>query len=108
MKGSSRDGQAFQQAVQSVERSDSSFDAYFQAMRARKEPQQATVATGHKLVRTVYSMLLCGEPFHTESTTADEGRKERERKQLTRHAQKLGYQITPAPSKAAPAPVETP
>lgn len=109
MKVSSRAGQAFRQAAPSVARSDSSVGADFRAMRARKGPQQATVATAHKLARTVYDMLLRGEPFREESATAyEERRKERELKQLARRAQKLGYQLAPAPSKAAAAPMEAP
>lgn len=109
MKVSGRAGQAFRQAAQSVARSDSSFGAYFRAMRARKGPQQATVATAHKLARTVYFMLLRGEPFREERADVYEAkRKERELKQLTRRAQKLGYQLAPAPAKAAPTPLEAP
>src|ERR687884_187877 len=40
--------QAFRQAAQSVSRSDSALGAYYRAMRARKGPQQATVATANK------------------------------------------------------------
>jgi len=109
MKVSGRAGQAFRKAAQSVARSDASFGAYVRARRARKGPQQATVATAHKLARTVYFMLLRGEPFRDESAEAYESqRKERELKQLTRRAQKLGYQLAPAPAKAAPAPVKAP
>lgn len=101
MKVSGRAGQAFRQAAQSVARSDSSFGAYFRAMRARKGPQQATVATAHKLARTVYFMLLRGEPFREERAEAYESqRKERELKQLTRRAQKLGFSLSPTPPGA--------
>lgn len=104
LKVANRAGQALRQAAQSVARSDSSFGAYFRAMRARKGPQQATVATAHKLARTIYYMLLRGEPFREESAAVyEERRKERELKQLTRRAQKLGYQLAPAPAKAASA-----
>jgi transposase len=98
LKVSNRAGQAFRQAAQSVARSDSSFGAFFRAMRARKGPQQATVATAHKLARTVYFMLLRGEPFRAENAASyEEQRKERELKQLKRRAQKLGFTLSPAP-----------
>ena len=101
MKVSGRAGQAFRQAAQSVARSDSLFGAYFRAMRARKGPQQATVATAHKLARTVYFMLLRGEPFREESAEAYERqRKERELTQFTRRAQKLGFTLSPTPPGA--------
>lgn len=102
MKVSSRAGQAFRQAAQSVARSDTSFGAYFRAMRARKGPLQATVATAHKLARTVYYMLLRGEPFREENVEVyEQRRKERELKQLARRAQKLGFTLSPAPQLAA-------
>lgn len=109
MKVSNRAGEAFRQAAQSVARSDTSFGAYFRAMRARKGPQQATVATAHKLARTVYFMLLRGEPFREESAEAYEAkRKERELKQLTRRAQKLGFTLSPAPRLVSQPASETP
>lgn len=109
MKVRSRAGQALRQAAQSVARSDSSFGASFRAMRARKGPQQATVATAYKLARTVYYMLLRGEPVREERAAVyEERRKERELKQRTRRAQKLGYQLVPVPAKAAAAPVQAP
>ena len=49
--------QAFRQAAQAVSRSDSAIGAYYRAMRARKGPQQATVATAHKIARIVYHLL---------------------------------------------------
>ncbi|MBP1467205.1 hypothetical protein EYB53_015935 [Candidatus Chloroploca sp. M-50] len=86
-----------------------SFDAYFRAMRARKGPQQATAATAHKLVRTVYSMLLRGEPFCEETTAAyEEQPNEHELKQLARCAQKFGYQLALVPATDTLAPVEAP
>ena len=48
--------QALRQAAQSVARSDSAFGAYFRAMRARLGPQQAIVATAHKIARVVYHL----------------------------------------------------
>src|SRR5829696_7643169 len=54
MKVRNRANQAFRQAAQSVAKSDSSFGAYYRAMRARLGPKQAIVATAHKIARTVY------------------------------------------------------
>jgi transposase len=106
MKVVNRAAQAFRQAAQSVARSHTAFGSYFRAMRARKGPQQAVVATAHKLARTVYFMLLRGEPFQEErATVADERRQEREIRQLARRAKKLGYTLTeaaPRPTEATP------
>lgn len=56
-----RAAQAFRQAAQSVSRSDSALGAFYRTMRARKGPQQATVATAHKIARIVYHLLKYGE-----------------------------------------------
>jgi transposase len=96
MKVASRAGQALRQAAQSVARSDSALGAYFRSMRARKGPQQAIVATAHKLARIVYTMLLRGEPFREERANSyEQRRQERELKQLARRAKELGYALEP-------------
>ncbi len=53
LKHVNRAPQAFRQAAQAVARSDSAFGAYFRRMRAKLGPEQATVATAHKLARVV-------------------------------------------------------
>ena len=96
--------QAFRQAAQSVSRSDSSLGAYYRAMRARKGPQQATVATAHKIARIVYHLLKNGEAFDLESAASyDRKRQERELRALNRRAQRLGYTLTPASEAAGDA-----
>jgi transposase len=97
--------QAFRQAAQSVSRSDSALGAYYRAMRARKGPQQATVATAHKIARIVYHLLKYGEEYQAESAeTYEQQRQERELRNLARRAQKLGYTLelinTPEPAPA--------
>lgn len=90
-----RAAQAFRQAAQSVSRSGSAIGAFYRAMRARKGPQQATVATAHKIARIVYHLLKYGEPYEAESADAYErNRQERELRALTRRANKLGYTLT--------------
>src|SRR5215211_2157604 len=99
MKVRNRANQAFRQAAQSVAKSDSLFGAYYRAMRARLGPKQAIVATAHKIARTVYHLLKTGEPYREESAADyDYKRRERERKQLERPAQKLGYILTAIPT----------
>jgi hypothetical protein len=61
MKVRNRANQAFRQAAQSVAQSDSSFGAYYRAMRTRLGPKQAIVATAHKIARTVYHLLKTHE-----------------------------------------------
>ena len=86
-------------------RSDSAFGAYYRSMRARLGPHQATVATAHKIDRVVYHLLKHRVAIKAETATEYEGkRRDRELKQLTRRAQKLGYALTLAPpAQAIPA-----
>jgi hypothetical protein len=71
-------------------------------MRARKGPQQATVATAHKIARIVYHLLKYGEAYEAESAeTYDRKRQERELRAVTRRAQKLGYTLTPTAESSA-------
>jgi transposase len=101
MKVRNRANQAFRQAAQSVAKSDSSFGAYYRAMRARLGPKQAIVATAHKIARTVYQLLKTGEPYREESAAEYEHkRRERERRHLERRAQKLGYTLAPISASA--------
>jgi len=107
MKVRNRANQAFRQAAQSVAKSDSSFGAYYRAMRARLGPKQAIVATAHKIARTVYHLLKTGEPYREESAeTYDRKRRERELNHLARRAQKLGYTLAPVPATVPTSPPE--
>lgn len=97
--------QAFRQAAQSVARSNSAVGAYYRAMRARKGPQQATVATAHKIARIVYHLLKYGESYAAESAESyDHKRQERELRALTRRASKLGYTLAPVGEATAGSP----
>jgi transposase len=92
----SRATQAFRQAAQAVARSASAFGAYCRAMRARLGPQQATVATAHKIARVMSHLLQYRQPFIAESAaTYERKRRARELQQLSRRAHKLGYMLTP-------------
>lgn len=103
MKVRSRANQAFRQAAESVARSPSSLGRYYRAMKARLGPQQAVVATAHKIARIVYHLLTTKEPYREECMEeAEQKRQERELKQLTRRAAKLGYTLK-AVEEQAPA-----
>src|ERR671918_33776 len=67
MQVRNRANQAFRQAAQSVAQPDSSFGAYYRAMRTRLGPKQAIVATAHKIARTVYYLLKTHEPYREET-----------------------------------------
>lgn len=96
LKNVNRATQAFRQAAQSVARSNSAFGAYFRRMRAKLGPQQATVATAHKIARVVYHLLKKHEPF-AETTVAEYTQqcRDRELRYLERKASKLGYTLAP-------------
>jgi transposase len=97
-----RAAQAFRQAAQSVSRSTSAIGAYYRMMRARKGPQQATVATAHKIARMVYHLLKYGEAYQAESVTVyEQQRQERELRALARRAHKLGYTLAPTSEPTA-------
>lgn len=100
-----RASQAFRRAAQSVTRTDTTLGAYFRSMRARKGPQQAIVATAHKIARTVYHLLKYGEAFEEERAEVyEQKRRQQELHRLARRAEKLGYTLTQlAPPPAVPA-----
>jgi len=101
-----RAAQAFRQAAQAVARSDSAIGAYYRTMRARKGPQQANVATAHKLARIVYHLLKYGEAYEAENAEDYERkRQERELRAITRRANKLGYTLTQLSETTASPPV---
>jgi transposase len=102
LKVVSHANQAFRQAAQAVARSDSVFGAYYRSMRARRGPQQAIVATAHKIARVFYHMLKYREAYRPEQMEAyEQRRRERELKHLQRRANRLGYTLTAVPGQAA-------
>jgi transposase len=92
--GNSRANQAFRMAAQSLTRSRSALGAYCRRMRARVGPEQAIVATAHKLARIVYHMLKHRQPFVAVSAADyDKAQQDRERKSVERRAAKLGFRL---------------
>jgi transposase len=97
-----RAAQAFRQAAQSVARSDSAFGAYYRALRARLGPQQAMVATAHKIARVFYHVLKYREAFQPERMEIyEQRRRERELQHVMRRAQRLGYVLRPVTNDEA-------
>ncbi|HEY5864134.1 MAG TPA: transposase [Candidatus Tectomicrobia bacterium] len=88
--------QALRQTAHAVARSDAACGTSFRAMRARPGPQQARVATAHKIARAVSHLLKHHEAFTAESTAAPtRQRRARELKHLARRARTLGYPLPP-------------
>ena len=97
LKTDNRAGQAFRQAAHSNARSQSAFGAYYRRKRAHLGPDQANVATAHKIARVVYTMLKNRVPY--EATTAAEYDQQWETRQLAalkKKAAKLGFTLQPA------------
>ena len=101
LKTTNRAGQAFRMAAYSIGRNpNTAFGAFYRRMRSRLGAKQAIVATAHKIARAFYHMLKYRTPYHDLGGEEYERRaRERELRNLTRRAAKLG--MTLAPSTAA-------
>lgn len=99
LKTHNRAGQAFRMAAQAVSRSQSAIGAYFRRMRTRIGPEQAVVATAHKIARIVYAMLRTHTPFQELSMDEyEQTYQQRQLKQLQHKAAKMGFVLTPVPT----------
>jgi transposase len=99
LKSGNRAGQAFRLAAQAVSRKQDEFGAYYRRQRARWGPEQAIVATAHKIARTYYHVLKHRTPFR--SLSADEYEqpvRQREVAHLKKKAAKLGFTIVETPA----------
>lgn len=97
LKTHNRAGQAFRLAAQAVSKTQTALGAYFRRMRAIHGPQQAIVATAHKIARIVFFMLRDHMSFHPTSAD-DYNQREREREiaRLKKKAAKLGFTLAQA------------
>ncbi len=99
LKAGNRAGQAFRLAAQAVSRKPDEFGAYYRRQRARLGPEQAIVATAHKIARTFYHVLKHRTPFRTLSAEEYNQRvRDREVAQLKKKAARLGLTLAPAPA----------
>jgi len=97
LKTHNRAGQAFRQAAASVMRADCAFGAFYRRLKSRLGPAQATVATAHKIARTVYHMLKFQLEYQAISATEYEQHfREREIKYLQRKAAQFGFSLLPS------------
>ena len=94
-------GQAFRLAAQAVSRSSrSAFGAFYRRLKGKLGPEQAMVATAHKIARTFYHILKERTPFRDLGAQEYERRaQERELAHLRQRAAKLGFSLV---AKAAP------
>lgn len=95
LKTDNRAGQALRQAAQANTKSQSVFGAYYRRKRAYLGPEQATVATAHKIARVVYHMLKHREAYEPLSAKDyDQQWQDRELSALKKKAAKLGFSLT--------------
>lgn len=98
LKTRNRAAQALRLAAQAVSKTNTALGAFFRRMRARRGPEQAIVATAHKLARILYHMLKEHQPFRAMSAAEyDQHQQDRALKSLQRQAKRLGYVVVPQP-----------
>jgi transposase len=103
LKVHNRAAQALRLAAQAVARTDTALGAFFRRIRARRGPEQAVVATAHKLACILYHMLKEHQPFRAVSAGEyDQAQQARALKALQRQAKRLGYTVVAQP-EAPPA-----
>ena len=96
LKVKNRAAQALRLAAQAVGKTDTALGAFFRRIRARLGPEQAIVATAHKLAIILYHMLKEHQAFRAMSAAEyDQSQKERALKSLQRQAKRLGYTVVP-------------
>ena len=83
-----------------VIRSQSAFGAFYRRKRIYLGPQQALVATAHKIARTVYQLMKAHVPYEEVGASAYEAQqRERDLSLLQKKASKLGYVlVAPEPT----------
>jgi transposase len=98
LETANRAGQAFRMAAYAIGRNpNTAFGAFYRRMRSRLGAKQAIVATAHKIARAFYQMLKHRTPYHDLGGEEYERRaREREVRNLTRRAAKLGMTLSPS------------
>jgi hypothetical protein len=95
-KTRNRAAQAFRLAARSVIQADSALGAFYRRLKGRIGPQQALVATAHKIARIYYAMCKNHQPFaHVDADTYQQQFRQRELTYLRRKAAKLGFDLAP-------------
>ncbi len=73
------------------------FQGYHKALTVRRGYKRATVATAHKLLRTLYRMLITGQPYQDPHTDYEALMVKRNAPRWVKMLQKYGY---PTPNRA--------
>ena len=99
LPSANRAAQVFRRAAQSAGRGQTAIGAYYRRMCERLGPQQAIVATAHKLARIYYHMLKDHVPY--QELGAQEYERQHQQRVLRRlehQAAAYGYVLAPQPS----------
>lgn len=95
----SRLAHALRMAASCVARSDHKIGELCRRFKARLGKAEGIVATAHKLARIAYGMIVSGKPYDEElAFKLTPSSKAKRLANLSKQAQRLGYQIVPAPA----------
>ena len=90
--------QALKLAAAALRSSKSALGAYYRRMCARMDKAKAVTAAAHKLARLIYVMLTKGEEYTDQGQQYYEERyRDRDVRQLARHARELGMDLVTSP-----------
>jgi transposase len=96
-----RAAQALKIAAAALRTSQSALGAYYRRLCARMDRPRAITACAHKLARLIYTMLTRGEEYVDQGQAQYEERyRQRVIRTLSKKAEKLGFQLVPAPEAA--------
>ncbi len=88
-------------AASSLEHSQSGLGVQYRRFKAKLGPAAAIVAMAHKLARLIYRLLKHGEAYVAQGQQDyDKKVRERQLKQLQKHAANMGYELIARPEKA--------
>lgn len=99
LKTNNRAGHLLRLAALAAGKTKSALGAFFRRLRARLGPQQAVIATAHKMARIIYKMLKERVPYQDIGPELyDKQHHERELRHLQRKAAKLGFTLMAQPT----------
>jgi transposase len=96
-RSSNRLAQAFKNAANTLDRSDSPLGQYQRRMKARLGKAKGITATAHKLAKIIYTMVTTGKEYDP-TLTKNQNPKQKKRRlaNLEKMAKEAGYTLVPA------------
>lgn len=83
-------------AAVNLRASQSALGAYYRRLCGRMDKAKAVTACAHKLARLIYAMLTKGEDYVDQGQEHyEEKYRQRVIKNLSKHAEKFGFQLIP-------------